>query len=102
MTEMNHATSGDVPQQPTIESDAGFEVPRYHIPEVVALDFDRTLADNGACMERLYKAAEDLPGFSLEQMKAEQKKVEQKKDTFDPLHHIRELLLTAGDNIAAD
>jgi hypothetical protein len=70
------------------------EVPLYHIPQALALDFDRTLANNRACMERLYQAVEGLPGISVEQLSARQLEVEAGGGTFDPLRYVREALMS--------
>ena len=61
------------------------------VPQLVALDFDRTLGDTAAIMERFYVVAESL-GVDLEAIKIAQKEIENDGGSFDPLTFVPEAL----------
>lgn len=66
-------------------------MPTYHIPEVMVLDFDRMLGDVSACMQRFYTAA-DLEGIDTERIAVARKGIEDDGGSFEPLSYVKEQL----------
>lgn len=66
-------------------------MPTYHIPEVMVLDFDRMLGDVSACMQRFYTAA-DLEGIDTASIIAARKNIEDDGGSFEPLSYVKEQL----------
>jgi len=70
------------------------EQEKFPVRQIVALDFDRTLIDTEAVMKRFYFVANKI-GVNkkrIKQIKKEQKRIEKKGDSFEPISHLRELL----------
>jgi hypothetical protein len=61
------------------------------IPQVAALDWDRTLGDVDAAMQRLYIAAK-AEGLDTEQIQAERERTENDGGSFDPLTFVKNSL----------
>lgn len=66
-------------------------VPEVRVPQLVALDFDRTLGDVSASMERLYLAAKEC-GIEADSIIAAQKATEADGGSFDPLPFVQKQL----------
>ena len=87
-------TDNTLPPRLNVKTAHSDHVPLYHIPQVVALDFDRTIANNAAYMERFYMAAADIPGVSIEGIKLKKRVVEASGETFDPLQYVERVFVS--------
>ncbi|MEP7166421.1 MAG: hypothetical protein ABI758_00400 [Candidatus Woesebacteria bacterium] len=67
--------------------------PETQFPQIIVIDFDRTLGDVEASMERFYQAA-TLVGIETDDIKEARKKVEDDGGSFEPLRYVKQKLST--------
>lgn len=78
-----------------------FRGEHHTVPQLVVLDFDRTLGDVDAAMARLFSVAETL-GIATDTIKEAQKKVQADGGSFDPLQYVQAQLEPATFNAFLD
>lgn len=80
------------------ESSVPKAVLKQKVLQFIVIDFDRTLGNSKAIMSRLYGLAEAF-GINTEHIFVQQKQIENKGRSFDPLPFIREALGNEGDTM---
>jgi phosphoglycolate phosphatase-like HAD superfamily hydrolase len=75
-------------------SDTGTDdqAPMHDISEAIVLDFDRTLGNYTACMQRLYDVIGHFNGIDVDEIEMRKAAFERDGGSFDPLTPIKEVL----------